>query len=105
MDRQTGERIGACCVYYPEGSTWDDAETVMYPSTATKGAGQRTLKEFMASDLDDFQQHNSGMSFEDGGELPLKHGRSAKIRYSITSITDRLRQWHISMRTKLLLLW
>lgn len=81
LDREVGQRLGTCCVYYPEGSTWDDAETVMYPSIASKGPGQVTLEEFMRNDLDDFRDHNPGMSFEDGVEIPLKHGRSAKIRY------------------------
>jgi hypothetical protein len=80
-DRETGARIGTCCVFYPEGETWHDAETVLYPSIATKGPSQQTLNEFMSSDLDDFRSHNPAMTYEDGKEIPLKHGRSAKIRY------------------------
>ncbi len=81
LDRVVGERLGTCCVFYPKDTNWDDAETVMYPSIATKRPGQQTLEQFMASDLDDFRDHNPGMSFEDGSALPLKNGRSAKIRY------------------------
>jgi len=81
VDHETGQRIGTCCVYYPEGAAWDSAETVMYPSIATKGPGQTTLKEFMDNDLTDFRENNQGMTFEDGGEIPLKNRRAAKIRY------------------------
>jgi hypothetical protein len=80
-DREVGERLGTCCVFYPEGSTWDDAETVMYPNIVSKGSGQQTLEQLMSSDLDDFRDQNPGMSFEDGAEIPLKHGRAAKVRY------------------------
>jgi hypothetical protein len=81
VDHETGQRMSTCCVYYPEGSTWNDAETVMYPSIATKAPGQKTLKEFMDYDLADFREHNPEMNFEDGEDIPLKNHRIAKVRY------------------------
>src|SRR5262249_2569069 len=30
-DRETGQQLGGCCVFYPKGSTFDDAETILYP--------------------------------------------------------------------------
>jgi len=81
VDRETGQQIGTCCVYYPMGATWDDAETVMYPNIATKGPGQKTLAELMDSDLSEFRDHNPGMAYEDGDDIPLKNHRSAKLRY------------------------
>ena len=80
-DRAVGERLGTCCVYYPEGSTWDNAETVMYPNIATKREGQKTLKEFMANDLAGFQKDNPEMTFTDGEPISLKDKRSALVRY------------------------
>jgi len=80
-DREVGDQVGTCCVYYPAGSTWDDAETVMYPSIATKRPGQRTLKEFMAVDLADFRDHNPEMTDEDGGTVMMKHGRIATVHF------------------------
>jgi hypothetical protein len=81
LDREVGQRLGTCCVFYPESSTWDDAETVIYPNIVSKGPGQQTLHELMASDLNDFRDHNPKMSFEDGEEIPLKNRRIAKVRY------------------------
>jgi hypothetical protein len=81
IDHEIGQQMGTCCVYYPEGATWDNAETVMYPSIATKAPGQKTLKEFMDYDLSEFRERNPGMSYEDGEEVPLKAHRIAKVRY------------------------
>ncbi len=80
-DHETGQSMGLCCVFYPTGSTFDDAETVIYPNIATKGPGQATLKEFMEYDLSDFREHNPGMTYEDAEDLPMKSKRVAKLRY------------------------
>jgi hypothetical protein len=81
VDRDAGQRIGTCCVYYPEGATFGSAEVVMYPTIATKAPGQNTLKEFMDYDLSDFREHNPEMSYEDGEDISLKNHRTAKVRY------------------------
>ena len=80
VDQEVGKRNGTCCVYYPKGSTWDNAETVMYPNIATKGPGQRTLDEFMESDLKNFRTHDPGMKYEDAEDVPLERKRVAKVR-------------------------
>jgi hypothetical protein len=80
-DQEVGQRLGTCCVYYPAGATWDNAETVMYPNIATKGPGQKTLKEFMDYDLADFREHNPEMIYEDAEAIPLKNKRTANFRY------------------------
>lgn len=80
IDRENGQQHGLCCVYYPKGSTWDDAETVMYPNIATKRPGQETLEKFMAADLKDFRDHNPEMKFENAEDVPLKNKRVAKVR-------------------------
>lgn len=81
IDHEVGKRLGTCCVFYPKGATWDNADTVMYPSIVTKGPGQQTLAEFMKSDLAQFREHdNPAMKYEDASEIPLKNKRIAKIR-------------------------
>ena len=79
-DHEAGQRHGVCCFWYPEGSTWNDAETVMYANIATKGPGQKTLNEFMESDLADFREHNPELTYEVGEDIPLKNNRIAKLR-------------------------
>jgi hypothetical protein len=80
IDHEVGQRLGTCCVFYPKGATWENSQTVMYPSIVTKRPGQQTIKEFMESDLTEFRQHDPDMSYEDAEDLPLKHNRIAKIR-------------------------
>jgi hypothetical protein len=80
VDKETGKRLGTCCVFYPRGATWDNAETVMYPSIAKKVPGQSTLDEFMKSDLAGFRGHDPGMSYEDAQDIPLQNKRVAKVR-------------------------
>lgn len=80
VDQEVGKRHGTCCVYYPKGATWNSAETVMYPNIATKGPGQRTLDEFMESDLKTFRTHDPEMKYEDAQDVPLERKRVAKVR-------------------------
>lgn len=80
-DRETGQRLGTCCVFYPEGATWDDAQTVMYPNIMTKSLGQETLKQLMDSNLSDFRDNNPGMSYEEGEDIPVRSRKAAKLRY------------------------
>jgi len=80
VDQEVGKQHGTCCVYYPKGTTWDNAETVMYPNIATKGPGQRTLDEFMESDLKSFRTHDPAMKYEDAKDVPLQNKRVAKVR-------------------------
>jgi hypothetical protein len=80
VDQEVGKRHGTCCVYYPKGTTWESAETVMYPNIATKGPGQRTIDEFMESDLKSFRTHDPEMKYEDAKDIPLQNNRVAKVR-------------------------
>jgi len=81
MDSEAGQRIGTCCVFYPKGTTWDDADSVMYPTIVTKSPGRLSLKEFMKKDLDDFLAHNPALTFEDSEDMLLKQNKKAAIRY------------------------
>jgi len=80
VDREVGKQLGGCCVFYPQGSTWDNAETVMYPNIVTKRQGQQSMAEFMKSDLDECRKHDPGMAWEDGEDVPLRNNRVAKMR-------------------------
>lgn len=80
-DHDTGQKLGICCVFYPEGSSFDGAETIIYPNIATKGPGQANLKEFMEYDLSEFKKNNPKMTYEDAHNLAMKNKRTAKVRY------------------------
>jgi len=80
-DHDTGSGMGVCCVFYPEGSAWGDAETVIYPNIATKRSRQANLEQFMELDLSDFRDHNPGMTYENAEDVPMKNKRVAKLRF------------------------
>lgn len=79
-DKETGQQLGLCCVFYPAGQTWNDAESIMYPEIVEKNAQHRTLQDFMAFDLEQFRMGNPNLTFEDSE--PLHFGsKTALIRY------------------------
>ena len=79
LDRATGQKMGTCCVLYPQGSSWDQADSVIYPNIAEKQAGQ-TLQQLMASDLDGFRQRFPQMNVVEARDLPAGEGAAAKVR-------------------------
>jgi mannitol/fructose-specific phosphotransferase system IIA component len=68
-DRETGQKLGVCCVFYPAGSTWDDAETIMYTEIVEKNEQHANLKAFMAFDIEQFRMNNPELIFEDGDSV------------------------------------
>lgn len=79
LDRATGQKMGTCCVLYPQGSSWDQAESVIYPNIAEKQPGQ-TLQQLMASDLDGFRQRFPKMNVVEARDLPAGESAAAKVR-------------------------
>jgi hypothetical protein len=79
LDRATGQKMGTCCVLYPQGSSWDQADSVIYPNIAEKQPGQ-TLQQLMANDLDGFRQRFPKMNVVEARDLPAGEGAAAKVR-------------------------
>jgi hypothetical protein len=71
--------MGTCCVLYPQGSSWDQADSVIYPNIAEKQPGQ-TLQQLMANDLDGFRQRFPKMNVVEARDLPAGEGAAAKVR-------------------------
>ncbi|HLK32425.1 MAG TPA: hypothetical protein VKT29_05005 [Terriglobales bacterium] len=80
LDRATGERMGTCCVLYPQGSSWDQADSVIYPNIAEKQQGQ-TLQQLMESDLAGFRQRFPKMNVVEARDLPAGDSQLAKVRF------------------------
>src|SRR5438270_12734017 len=68
-DRETGQKLGVCCVFYPAGSTWDDAESIMYPEIAEKYEQHSNLRAFVAFDVEQFRTNNPELVVEDGDPI------------------------------------
>ncbi|HKT67877.1 MAG TPA: hypothetical protein VJP83_00505 [Terriglobales bacterium] len=79
LDRAVGQKMGTCCVLYPQGSSWDQADSVIYPNIAEKQTGQ-TLQQLMASDLDGFRQRFPKMDVVEARDLPAGESAAAKVR-------------------------
>jgi hypothetical protein len=79
LDRTTGQKMGTCCVLYPQGSSWDQADSVIYPNIAEKQPGQ-TLQQLMATDLDGFRQRFPKMNVVEARDLPAGESAAAKVR-------------------------
>src|ERR1051326_9110664 len=77
LDRAIGQKMGTCCVLYPQGSSWDQAESVIYPNIAEKQPGQ-TLQQLMSSDLDGFKQRFPNMNVTEAKDLPAGDSQLAK---------------------------
>ncbi|HKU21747.1 MAG TPA: hypothetical protein VJQ50_12085 [Terriglobales bacterium] len=80
LDRATGQKMGTCCVLYPQGSSWDQAESVIYPNIAEKQPGQ-TLQQLMSSDLSGFRQRFPKMNVVEARDLPAGESQQAKVRF------------------------
>jgi hypothetical protein len=80
LDRATGQKMGTCCVLYPQGSTWDQADSVIYPNIAEKQPGQ-TLQALMSSDVSGFRQRFPKMSVVEARDLPAGDSQTAKVRF------------------------
>jgi hypothetical protein len=79
LDRATGQKMGTCCVLYPQGSSWDQVDSVIYPNIAEKQPGQ-TLQQLMANDLDGFRQRFPKMNVVEARDLPAGESTAAKVR-------------------------
>lgn len=80
LDRATGQKMGTCCVLYPQGSSWDQADSVIYPNIAEKQPGQ-TLPELMANDVAAFRQRFPKMNVVEARDLPAGDNQQAKVRF------------------------
>lgn len=63
LDSESGKDQGLDAVFYPKGSTWADAETVMYTTfTSFDTTKHETLKEVIASDSVNFKLNSPKLS-------------------------------------------
>jgi hypothetical protein len=58
MDNENGKEEGLTAVFYPQGSTWTEAETVMYTTfTNFDSTKNETVKDVIKSDSVNFKLH------------------------------------------------
>lgn len=81
MDRGAGKQVGLCCVLYPKGSSWDGAESIMYPNISDKRPGQASVQQLMEFDASQFRTTNPLMRVSEADDVPAGRNGKAKVRY------------------------
>jgi len=90
QDMEVSRRQGVNALA-PDGSTFNEAETVMYGTAATKaGSEAANLEEFIAADMKGFAEHQPGSLVTE--VAPLTTGDGLKLR-SFTFFPKREGNW------------
>lgn len=80
LDAESGAEEGLSAVFYPKGSSWADAETVMYSTyTAYDTAKKQTLKDVMAADSVDFKTQSPGIVIGKQESIPIGKTSMARV--------------------------
>jgi len=80
LDNSSGVNQGLHAVFYPEGSSWKEAETVMYANGYDKQNVLDTLESFMEGDAESFRNKHPDIEIKDAGTRELPRG-VASIRH------------------------
>lgn len=80
MDNQSGIGQGLPVVFYPEGSSWDQGQTVMYANPVDKETPHQTLADFIEADLARFKAESPGLKVRPGRTLTTGDGKTAQVR-------------------------
>jgi len=67
LDNRAGIKDGLHAVFYPEGSSWKNSETVMYANGYDKQTAFDTLESFMADDAETFRKNDPDLEIQDAG--------------------------------------
>ncbi len=68
LDNKSGQGSGVCLVSYPQGSSWEKGETVVYfnPSQKSNDPGNRNLSDVIAYDLKNHQANSPKLKVSEG---------------------------------------
>lgn len=84
IDNQNGRELGMNAVFYPKGSSWDDAETVMYTTYISFDSSKNeTVKDVIAADSIQYKKTSPQLRIKK--QTPVKIGKNKKaIVYSFS---------------------
>ncbi len=80
LDNESGADQGIHAVFYPNGSSWDQAPAVMYATTVRKREGIATVQEFINSDFAKFKKRNPKIVMTESRALKTEDGKTAQVR-------------------------
>lgn len=79
LDNEAGKQDGLDAVFYPDGESWQEAETVMYVNTASldNNKDYSTLDQFMKYDSENF----ANARVVKGDDIKIGKDEIAKVKY------------------------
>lgn len=81
LDTKSGLSSGLYAVFFPEGSSWAKAVSVMYCNTATKKAkGNETIEEVIKYDIDRFKKEQDAF-VNDGENIITSDSKTAVVKH------------------------
>lgn len=82
IDNKSGVPNNLHAVFYPVGSSWAKATSIMYANTASKGvAGNETIQKVIDYDLSQFRKKSPNVIVTDAEPLPTSKGKKAIAKY------------------------
>lgn len=82
LDNRAGVSQGIHAVFYREGTSWAEAETVMYANTASlEIPAHTTLDELITFDIENFTSHYADLKIEDAPSILIEEDNYARIKY------------------------
>ena len=82
LDNKSGVKQGLYAVFYKKGSSWQNAETVMYTNTGSlENPAHTSLEQLIKYDMDDFRKQYKDLNISDGENIVIKNNIVAKIKY------------------------
>ncbi len=79
LDKSMASDAEADAVLYPQGTTYQNAPSVLYVSVAVKGDGFKDLKDLLGQDEDSARQQNPKFHVQNGVVLQTRLKKSASL--------------------------
>lgn len=79
FDSKAGVNQGIHAVFYKEGETWADAETVMYVNTSS--LDNEDIGQLIRYDLSNFYKNYSDLKVEDAQPIQIDNKTTAIVKY------------------------
>lgn len=82
LDNKSGVNQGLFAVFYRQGESWKNAQTVMYTNTASLGdKAHNTLEQLIKYDLDNFKRQYSDIQIINSKDIVIKDNVVATVKY------------------------
>jgi hypothetical protein len=79
LDNSSGAAQGLDAVFYPQGSSWDAFDPVIYPQVWQKDGS--TLASVIEEDIANYRQHSPSVEVEERPVVKTAIGATARLRY------------------------